>query len=86
MDPNLPNNNNNNQEYVTGRLLVENKYELKHEGLFLSLEGFVDVSANFRNLNLLDTFSGTSRKIPLLEFTYELIPAGRLQPGKIEVP
>lgn len=73
-------------EYITGKVIVDNKYELRHDGLLVTLEGSVDISANFKSLNILDTFNGTTRTLPLAGFTYELIPPGRLTPGQTEVP
>lgn len=74
-------------EHVTGRLVLDNKYELRHEGVLVSLEGFVDINANFKRINLLlDSFNGTARTLPLVEITYELVKPGRLLPGKTIVP
>lgn len=73
-------------DQISGTLVVENKYELKHEGLLLSAEGQVSIKTNFKRLNLRDAFTSSNKSIPLLDFAYELIPAGRLQSGQTEVP
>lgn len=65
-------------------MLIENKYELKHDGILMSLEGFVDVHFNFRSINFMDTFQGSSKSISLMDFTYELVKPGRLLPGTTE--
>lgn len=75
-------------EHISGRLFLDNKYELKHDGVSISLDGFVDVShSNFKSLNVMDTFKGGStRTIPLVDFTYGLLRPGRLSPGETIVP
>jgi hypothetical protein len=73
-------------EYISGKLILDNKYELKHDGVLLSLEGFVDISANLKGANLLNAFGGSTRTIPLVDFTHELIKPGRLHPGETVVP
>lgn len=73
-------------EYITGTVILDNKYEIKHDGVFLSLEGYADVSANFKSVNLLNAFNGPSRTITLVDFTHELIKPGRLGPGETVLP
>uniref|UniRef100_A0A6G1S8D3 Down syndrome critical region protein 3 n=1 Tax=Aceria tosichella TaxID=561515 RepID=A0A6G1S8D3_9ACAR len=73
-------------EYISGKLILDNKYELKHDGILLSLEGFVDISASLKSVNLLSAFSGSTRSIPLVDFTHELTKPGRLYPGETVIP
>lgn len=74
------------QEYLTGTVVVENKYELKHEGVLVSAEGSVDINFNLRSINFMDTFHGSNKSIMLIDYSCELLKAGRLAPGRIELP
>lgn len=71
---------------MNGVVVIENKYDLKHEGIFISLEGFVDIRFNLRSINFMDTFQGANKSMALVDATYELARPGRLAPGVIEFP
>ena len=65
-------------EYISGKFILDNKYELKHDGVFVSLEGFVEINANLKsNTSLLNAFGGSTRTIPLVDFTQELLERAR---------
>lgn len=73
-------------ENLSGLLVIDNKYDLRHDGILLSLEGYVDIHFNFRSINFMDTFHGTNKTIQLVEFTQELVKPGRLTPGVSQIP
>lgn len=74
------------QEFLTGSALIENKQEIKHEGLLLTIEGLVDLRFNLRSVSFMDTFYGSNKTISLIEQTREIKKPGRLQPGLHRIP
>lgn len=66
--------------------MVENKYNLKHDGILLSLEGLVDIHFNLRSISFMDTFYGSNKSIVLVDQCIELTKGGVLSPGKTEIP
>lgn len=73
-------------EYIGGFILIHNKYELKHGGILLAMDGVVEINTNLKAINLMDTFTSSNKVIKLVDFTYELVAPGRLQPGRTKIP
>jgi hypothetical protein len=80
------NTNYNFQEHIGGVIIIENKHELKHEGVFLSVQGFADIRFNLRTISFIDTFYGSDKSIPLTNYSKEICGSGRLSAGRIEIP
>lgn len=78
--------NNNFQEYLSGLVVIESKQELKHEGIFLSVEGFADIRFNLRSISFIDTFYGSNRSIALIDYSQEISKSGKFAPGRITIP
>ena len=47
------------QETINGKLCFDTKTEIRHEGINLHLEGFVNLQTTSKNVGLLETFSNT---------------------------
>jgi len=71
---------------INGSILIENKHELKHDGISVSVEGFVDLHFNLRTLSFMDTFYGSNKSIAIMEHTLVVAKAGKLLPGRTEIP
>lgn len=66
--------------------MIENKYEIKHEGISISIEGGVDIHFNRRSISFMDTFYGSNKSIALVDDSFHLIEKGRLAPGIAKFP
>ena len=71
---------------MAGLLIIENKFELKHEGITLFVDGMVDIHFNLRSISFMDTFYGSNKTISLMEKQVKLVEAGKLSPAKREIP
>lgn len=66
--------------------MIENKHDLRHEGVYLSVQGFADIRFNLRTISFIDTFYGSNKSIPLTNHTREICSTGKFAPGRIEIP
>lgn len=74
------------KEHLTGRIEIDNKCELKHEGILVCVEGSVEINYNLKSINFMDTFQGSNKSIMLIDYAYEPVKAGKLAPGHLEIP
>lgn len=74
------------QEYIRGHVTIENKYELKHDGLLISLKGLIDLNFNYKNVDFMNTFQGTNKTYTILDRYREILPPGKLLPGLKKIP
>jgi len=73
-------------EHIKGVIVIENKYNLRHEGIFLTMDGLVEMNPSLKSINLIDTFTNSNKAIKLVDFTYELRQPASFSPGQHKIP
>lgn len=73
------------QESVSGLLQIHCSTETKHDGIFASIEGAINLMMGKKSVGILDSFSGTTKPIQLLANTVQLAAAGKLPQGFSEL-
>lgn len=73
-------------EVISGLVIVESSTEVKHEGLALHMEGSVNLQQSTKNIGILDAFTNSIKPIQLVNTTIELLPAGKIPAGIVEIP
>ncbi|XP_068142319.1 vacuolar protein sorting-associated protein 26C [Drosophila tropicalis] len=58
--------------------------ETKHEGIFLTLEGVVNLQLSSKTVGVFDAFYNSVKPINLLQTSLELAAPGKLSPGRSE--
>lgn len=71
-----------NKDIVKGCVIVENKCEIKHEGIELYMDGVVNLQYNLKNISLMETFYSSSKSLELSKLNTTLVKLpGKLAPG-----
>ncbi|XP_050431036.1 vacuolar protein sorting-associated protein 26C [Adelges cooleyi] len=71
-------------ETICGILSIHSPTEIKHEGIFLSIEGVVDLQISTQNIGTFDAFYNAVKPIQLMMCTLDVAQSGRLPGGLTE--
>ncbi|XP_058806369.1 vacuolar protein sorting-associated protein 26C isoform X2 [Phymastichus coffea] len=73
-------------ETVTGLILLQTNSDLKHDGIFLTMEGAVNLQLSSKTVGIFEAFYNSVKPIQLIQYTVEVVPAGKIPSGKTEIP
>ncbi|KAK9875968.1 hypothetical protein WA026_011069 [Henosepilachna vigintioctopunctata] len=74
------------QENVTGHLQISTPTDFKHDGIFLVMEGAVNLQISSKNVGIIDAFYNSVKPIQLLSSTCEISNSGRIPSGVTHIP
>ncbi|XP_008554513.1 vacuolar protein sorting-associated protein 26C [Microplitis demolitor] len=73
-------------EIVSGLILLQANSDVKHDGIFLTMEGSVNLQLSSKNVGIFDAFYNSVKPIQLVQYTLDVVPAGKIPSGKTEIP
>lgn len=73
------------QESVSGLLQIHCSMETKHDGIFASIEGAINLMLGKKSVGILDSFSSATKPIQLLGNTVQLVGPAKLPQGFTEL-
>ena len=73
-------------ETVKGSVAVVTKDPLSHSGLFLAMEGSVNLQLSAKSVGMFEAFYKSLKPIQLVNYSLELCKPGRFPSGTTEVP
>ncbi|XP_061819024.1 vacuolar protein sorting-associated protein 26C [Nerophis lumbriciformis] len=73
-------------ESVAGVIVLSCKEALQHHGIFLSMEGLVNLQLSSKSVGVFEAFYNSVKPIPLISCSTEVAKAGKVPGGKTEIP
>ncbi|XP_046746717.1 vacuolar protein sorting-associated protein 26C [Diprion similis] len=73
-------------EIVSGIILLKCNSDVKHDGIFLTMEGSVSLQLSSKNVGIFEAFYNSVKPIQLVQYTLDVAPAGKIPSGKTEIP
>ncbi|XP_074104101.1 vacuolar protein sorting-associated protein 26C [Cotesia typhae] len=73
-------------EIVAGLILLQTNSDIKHDGIFLTMEGSVNLQLSSKNVGIFEAFYNSVKPIQLVQYTIDVAPAGKIPNGKTEIP
>lgn len=73
-------------ELVTGFIVLQTNSDVKHDGIFLSMEGSVNLQLSSKNFGIFEAFYNSVKPIQLVQYTLDVAPSGKIPSGKTEIP
>ncbi|XP_043250311.1 vacuolar protein sorting-associated protein 26C [Colletes gigas] len=72
-------------EIVAGFILLQTNSDVKHDGIFLSMEGSVNLQLSSKNFGIFEAFYNSVKPIQLVQYTLEVAPNGKIPSGRTEI-
>lgn len=73
-------------EVVAGLILLKTNSDVKHDGIFLTMEGSVNLQLSSKNVGIFEAFYNSVKPIQLVQYTLDVVPSGKIPSGKTEIP
>ncbi|XP_063681068.1 vacuolar protein sorting-associated protein 26C-like [Bolinopsis microptera] len=73
-------------EVVKGSLLIETRSDISHTGLFLNLEGIVNMQLSSKSVGIFEAFYNSVKPIQLISINLEVQKAGKFPTGVTTIP
>ncbi|KAK0080505.1 hypothetical protein PV325_013839 [Microctonus aethiopoides] len=73
-------------EIVSGLVILQTNSDVKHDGIFLSMEGSVNLQLSSKNVGIFEAFYNSVKPIQLVQYTLDVAPPGKIPSGKTEIP
>ncbi|XP_076376544.1 vacuolar protein sorting-associated protein 26C [Megalopta genalis] len=73
-------------EVVAGIILLKTNSDVKHDGIFLSMDGSVNLQLSSKNFGIFEAFYNSVKPIQLVQYTLDASPSGKIPNGKTEIP
>ncbi|XP_061755050.1 vacuolar protein sorting-associated protein 26C-like [Nerophis ophidion] len=73
-------------ESVAGVIVLSCKEAVQHHGIFLSMEGLVNLQLSSKSVGVFEAFYNSVKPIPLISCSTEVAKAGKVPGGKTEIP
>ncbi|KAK2583883.1 hypothetical protein KPH14_001157 [Odynerus spinipes] len=75
-------------EIVAGLILLQTNSDIKHDGIFLTMEGSVNLQLSSKNVGIFDAFYNSVKPIQLVQYTLDVSPPGKIPSSRIpfEIP
>ncbi|XP_031832065.1 vacuolar protein sorting-associated protein 26C isoform X1 [Nomia melanderi] len=73
-------------EIVAGVILLKTNSDVKHDGIFLSMDGSVNLQLSSKNFGIFEAFYNSVKPIQLVQYTLDAAPSGKIPSGKTEIP
>ncbi|XP_039307698.1 vacuolar protein sorting-associated protein 26C isoform X1 [Solenopsis invicta] len=73
-------------EVVAGLILLKTNSDVKHDGIFLTMEGSVNLQLSSKNVGIFEAFYNSVKPIQLVQYTLDVAPSGKIPSGKTEIP
>ena len=73
-------------ELVKGVVVVNNKGDLAHNGLTLTMEGSVNLQLSAKSVGVFEAFYNSLKPIQLVQYSLELAKPGKIPHGGMEIP
>uniref|UniRef100_A0A674NIV2 Vacuolar protein sorting-associated protein 26C n=1 Tax=Takifugu rubripes TaxID=31033 RepID=A0A674NIV2_TAKRU len=73
-------------EVVSGVIVMVCKEAVQHHGIFLSMEGLVNLQLSSKSVGVFEAFYNSVKPIQLISSNIEVAKAGKVPPGKTEIP
>lgn len=75
-------------EIVAGLILLQTNSDIKHDGIFLTMEGSVNLQLSSKNVGIFDAFYNSVKPIQLVQYTLDVAPPGKIPSSRIpfEIP
>ncbi|XP_015607610.1 Down syndrome critical region protein 3 homolog [Cephus cinctus] len=73
-------------EIVAGLIILQTNSDIKHDGIFLTMEGSVNLQLSSKNVGIFEAFYNSVKPIQLVQYTLDVAPLGKIPSGRIEIP
>ncbi|XP_048514704.1 vacuolar protein sorting-associated protein 26C isoform X2 [Athalia rosae] len=74
------------KDIVAGIILLKCNSDVKHDGIFLTMEGSVNLQLSSKNVGIFEAFYNSVKPIQLIQYTLDVAPSGKIPSGKTEIP
>lgn len=74
------------KQSVKGTLVVDTKTDLSHSGLFITLEGIVNMQLSAKSVGIFEAFYNSVKPIQLIHVALEVQKAGKFSGGVTDIP
>lgn len=71
---------------IAGVVIIDTSTDIKHEGVFMTIEGTVDLQISTQNVGAFDAFYNSVKPVQLMMCSLEIARAGRFPSGTTEIP
>ncbi|VVC42295.1 Immunoglobulin E-set,Vacuolar protein sorting protein 26 related [Cinara cedri] len=71
---------------ISGIICIESPIDVKHEGVFMTIEGTVDLQISTQNVGTFEAFYNSVKPIQLMMSSLEIAKPGRFPSGVTEIP
>jgi len=76
----------NENDVLSGTVVIQSKNEFSHQGIKLTVEGAVNMQLSSKNVGVFEAFYSSLKPVNLLNYTIDIIKPGKLPSGKTEIP
>ncbi|XP_020287618.1 Down syndrome critical region protein 3 homolog isoform X2 [Pseudomyrmex gracilis] len=73
-------------EVVTGLIFLKTNSDIKHDGIYLTMEGSVNLQLSSKNVGIFEAFYNSVKPIQLVQYTLDVAPSGKIPSGTTEIP
>ncbi|KAI4470875.1 vacuolar protein sorting 26 related [Holotrichia oblita] len=73
-------------EKVSGLLVISSNSDLKHDGITLIMEGYVNLQLSSKNVGIIEAFYNSVKPIQLVSVNCEVSGPGRIPAGCTQIP
>ncbi|KAG8450187.1 hypothetical protein GDO86_002720 [Hymenochirus boettgeri] len=73
-------------EVLSGVVVVMSKDTVQHQGIFLTMEGSVNLQLSAKSVGVFEAFYNSVKPIQIMSSTVEMVKPGKLPSGKTEIP
>ncbi|XP_001947258.1 Down syndrome critical region protein 3 homolog [Acyrthosiphon pisum] len=71
---------------IAGVVVIDTPTDVKHEGVFMTIEGTVDLQISTQNVGAFDAFYNSVKPVQLMMCSLDIARAGRFPSGITEIP
>ncbi|XP_069886770.1 vacuolar protein sorting-associated protein 26C isoform X3 [Dipodomys merriami] len=73
-------------EMLSGVVVISSKDPVQHQGVFLTMEGTVNLQLSAKSVGVFEAFYNSAKPIQIITSTIEMVKPGKFPSGKTEIP
>lgn len=73
-------------EIIDGTMVITTSTAISHQGIRVNINGCVNLQLSSGTIGVIESLYSSIKPIPIINKTVDIRPAGKLNPGKTEIP
>jgi hypothetical protein len=73
-------------DVIAGDIIINSSTPAVHNGIFLTLDGMVNINLSTKNVGVFEAFYNSAKPIQLINYSMEISKAGKFPANKTEIP